>query len=250
MKKILVLLILAFALPTTLSAALADERLGIVFLPHKGGKLGPLPLLLKNAGFLVEGPTMNWFSRTYEDTMPVIDRLVARLRKQGAKRIVVGGHSLGANVALGYGARREGLAGILAVAPGHVPGVAKYQLKLKRDYLRAQKLVDAGKGDLPGRFRDLSPSGPIKRRTTANIYITWFDPAGPAVFRKNAASLKPGTPLLWIIGRSDIMHSRGMMFAFNHAPSHPKNHYEVIEAGHLDAPQRGATKIIQWLKSL
>jgi dienelactone hydrolase len=53
--------------------------------------------------------------------MEEIDRAVARLKSQGAKKIVVAGQSFGANAAIGYGARRDGLAAIMAIAPGHVP---------------------------------------------------------------------------------------------------------------------------------
>lgn len=250
MMRVLAFLVAVFALCATLAHAETAQRTGIVFLPHKGGAVGVLPGILHKAGFLVEAPAMNWYARTYEDTMPVIDRLVERLRKRGATHIVVGGHSLGANVALGYGARREGLAGVLAVAPGHVPSVGGWQAKNKRDYLRARKLVKAGKSDQPAKFRDSSQNRKFFRRTTPRIYVSWFDPLGPAVYRKNAANLKPGTALFWIVGRRDIMYSRGEHFAYNQAPPHPASRYETIDAGHRDTPEIGAAKIIEWLKSL
>ena len=228
----------------------AQDSLGVVLLPPKGGNQGNLAQTLRDAMFLVEAPAMNWFSRPYEDTMPVIDGLVARLRDRGATRIVVGGHSLGANVALGYGARRAGLAGILAVAPGHNPSVMGWQAKMDFDYLRARKLVDLGMGAQVEPFIHNTQGRSFVVSSTAEAYLSWLDPDGPAVYRTNAGNLKPGTPLFWIVGRSDIMFRRGRDFAFNAAPAHPKSRYVEIDAGHRQTPVKGAAKIIEWLRSL
>ena len=58
---------------------------------------------------------MPWSARriydaTYDQAMDEIDASVEKLKKAGAKKIAVIGHSLGANAAIGYAARRKGLA--------------------------------------------------------------------------------------------------------------------------------------------
>ena len=49
------------------------------------------------------------YAATYDQAMTEIDAAVAELKAKGARRIVVIGHSLGANAAIGYAARRRGL---------------------------------------------------------------------------------------------------------------------------------------------
>lgn len=93
--------------------------------------IGKLASALKGAGFLVVAPDMPWsrsrgFDKTYEETMAEIDDAVERLKEAGATKIVVGGHSIGANAALGYGARREGLAGVTVIAPDHVVELTEF----------------------------------------------------------------------------------------------------------------------------
>ena len=50
-----------------------------------------------------------------------IGESVANLKKDGAKRIFIIGHSLGAIAALRYGATRNGLAGVVVLAAGGSP---------------------------------------------------------------------------------------------------------------------------------
>jgi esterase/lipase len=89
--------------------------LGIVLIHGKGGTptsmIEGLHESLKREGALVEAPEMPWSARriydaTYDQAMTEIDAAAERLRKAGAKKIAVMGHSLGANAAIGYAARR------------------------------------------------------------------------------------------------------------------------------------------------
>ena len=181
-----------------------------------------------------------------------IDKYVAELKSKGAKKIVVGGHSVGANAAIGYGARRNGLAGILAIAPGHIPEVRGFQSRMDHDYKRAGKLVDEGKGDKFGHFKDFNQGRSSEVNAKAKDYLSWYDPEGPAVMPKNAANLKPGTALMWVIGEKDAMlrFGRGKNYAFDRAPVHPKSNYIVVRGGHRVTPQKGEDEIIKWLKGL
>lgn len=240
----------------------AGEKIGVVLMHGKGGTarekspIGKLAYQLEVADFIVVAPDMPWsrsrgFDRTYAESMAEIDEAVAKLKSMGATKIVVGGHSLGANAALGYGARRPGLAGILAIAPGHFIDSNGFHDLVDYDYRRAKEMVAAGKGDEESGFKDVNQGKKSTKTMKAKVYLSWFDPEGPAPMPKNAANLKPGTPLMWIIGEKDrLLMKRGKEYAFAKAPAHPKNAYVVVKGGHGATPMKGKKKIIAWLKGL
>lgn len=239
----------------------AEAKTGVILLHGKGATsmqkspVGMLREALERAGFLVEAPDMPWsrnrgFDRDYEQSMTEIDAIVEKLKGRGATKIVVGGHSIGANAAIGYGSRRSGLAGVLAIAPGHVPDVAGFQDAINHDHKRAKAMIDAGKGGETVEFRDVNQGKKSTLKITASIYHSWFDPKGAASMPAAVRNLKPDTPILWIIGEKDGMNERGEAYAFAGAPAHPKNLYKVVSGGHKDTPQAGEGEIIAWLKGL
>ncbi len=257
-----ILAVVVVAAAVGVSAGHAADKVGVVLMHGKGApfpknSLGPLIGKLEDAGFLVVAPEMPWsrsrnLAKDYEQSMAEIDKAVAELKAKGATKIVVGGHSMGANAALGYGARRDGVAGILAIAPGHVPDVPGFQRMLDSNYLLARKMVADGKGDEVTELKDFNQGRGSEISVKASDYLSWFDPDGPAVIPKNAAALKPGTALFWIIGDKDAMLRRGDDddYAFNKAPKNPKSAYVVIDSTHRKAPADGADKIVAWLKTL
>jgi len=103
---------------------------GVVFLHGKGVFVGAfdggIPGALEAEGALVASPEMPWsfkrlYGATFEAAMLEIDTAVAGLKAKGAAGIVVIVHSLGANAAIAYAARRSGVAAVVALAPGHLP---------------------------------------------------------------------------------------------------------------------------------
>ncbi len=243
--------------------ASARGAVGVVLMHGKGGTahpnspVGQLAEALDNAGVIVLAPDMPWhrsriWDKSFDQAMGEIDKYVAELRRKGAGKIVIGGHSLGANAALGYGARRGGLAGILAIAPGHTPEIRGFQRRTDHDYRRAAQMAANGKGDAFDDFKDFNQGRKSDIRAKASHYLSWYDPEGPAVMPKNAAGLKPNTPLMWIIGKKDVMlkFGRGRHYAFDRAPPHPKSIYVEVLGGHRVTPQKGEDHIIRWLKSL
>ena len=252
------MLLVLFSFSTSLYA---EEKIGVVLMHGKWGTSSPnspvggLTEFLSGNGLLVSSPDMPWSSdrgldKSYEDSMNEIDEVVNELRSKGATKIVVGGHSIGANAALGYGASRDGLAGILAIAPGHVPDVRGFSKKMDNDWQRAQEMVNSGKGTEVTEFKDFNQGRQSEKDIQASIYLSWYDPEGSAVMPTNVANLKEGTPLLWIIGENDRMYNRGPDYAFSNAPEHPKNAYVVVDGGHKDTPETGQDKILNWLNSL
>jgi pimeloyl-ACP methyl ester carboxylesterase len=262
MRYLAIVFILVLPLPTLSIQAAAGDKIGVVLMHAKNATAreksptGKLAYALGVAGFIVVAPDMPWsrsrgFDRTYAESMAEIDQAVAGLKVKGATKIVVGGHSIGANAALGYGARREGLAGILAIAPGHNIDSDGFQKLVDHDYRRAKKMVAAGKGDEETGFKDVNQGRKSSKDMKAKVYLSWFDPEGPAPMPKNAANLKPGTALMWIIGEKDrLMMNRGKDYAFAKAPAHDKSAYVVVKGGHRATPTKGKKEIIAWLKGL
>jgi pimeloyl-ACP methyl ester carboxylesterase len=261
--QVMVAAVFAALIGISPSFAVAADDVGVILMHGKGGTaksrspIGKLASSLESAGFIVLAPDMPWsrsriWELSFEEAMAEIDGYVEELRKNGAKKIVVGGHSVGANAAIGYGARREGLAGILAIAPGHIPEVAGFQSRMGNDYLRAKKMVDNGQGDKADDFKDFNQGRASEVSAKAKDYLSWYDPNGPAVMPKNAKNLKPNTPLMWIIGEKDVMLRQGREknYAFNRAPAHPKSIYTVVRGGHRVTPQKGEDEIIEWLNGL
>jgi len=179
------------------------EKVGVVLMHGKWGipkHVSSVANTLRRAGAIVVTPVMPWsrnraYAKSYEDSMKEIDVAVERLRRKGAKRIFVGGHSMGANAALGYGARRDGLAGLILLAPGHVPGLHGFDKKVAKSVDKARTMVSAGKGGKKTRFGDLNQTRIKYVSTTAEIYLSWFEPDGPAVMEANAINIPGASPL-------------------------------------------------------
>jgi dienelactone hydrolase len=231
---------------------------GVVLLHGKGGTpttmIEGLSETLRKEGALVEAPELPWSARriydaTYDDAMAEIDVAVQRLKSQGARRIVVAGHSLGANAALGYAARRDGLAAVVALAPGHLPEAWALRLHTRSAIARAKELVAAGQGDVTTSFPDLAQGIPFSIRATPRVYLSMFDPEGPAVMPKNAAAMR-AVPLLWVVGVGDPIFFHGRDYAFDAAAKHPKSKYLVIAGLHITTPFQARGAVIDWLKSL
>jgi len=259
MKLLTVLFVFMFSFSITVSKA--DDKIGVLLMHGKRGTalpkspIGGLVDFLESNNILVVAPDMPWsrereYDKTFAESLSEIDEHVAALREKGATKIVIGGHSLGANVALGYGARREGITGILAIAPGHVPEIEYFQDKIDHDWRRAKKMVDQGKADQIESFNDVNQGRRRKQEMRAEVYLSWFDPQGPAVMPINIAKLKSGTSLLWLVGEDDRMYDRGKRYAFNNAPKNKKNMYIVVEGGHKMTPRNGSVEILRWLGEL
>src|SRR5262249_53562815 len=105
-----------------LTASAHAETVGVVMMHGKHGTPSQLQQIadtIAEAGFAVERPEMCWsaariYDRTYLECFADIDAAAARLKARGATTIVVLGMSLGGNAALGFGARRQGFAAIVA----------------------------------------------------------------------------------------------------------------------------------------
>ena len=242
----------SFAQPRTLSG------FGIVLIHGKGGTpttmIEGLHEALKREGALVEAPEMPWSARriydaTYDQAMTEIDAAVERLKKAGAQKIAVIGHSLGANAAIGYAARRQGLHAVVALAPGHLPEAWALRVRTQGAIAEARKMIAAGKGDVRRSFPDLAQGLPFSISATPVVYLSMFDPDGPAVMPKNAAAMGD-VPFLWVVGVADPIIFHGKDYIYGRGAKHPKSKYVVTASMHLSTPFQARGQMIAWLKGL
>lgn len=248
------LIAIALALP----GGAQDGEVGVVLLHGKKGivpgAVGSLAQKLKGAGYLVATPEMPWsrnriYGASYEDAMSEIDGAAEGLRKKGARKIVVGGHSLGGNAAVGYAARRSGLAGIIVLAPGQTPELPRWREKFASSVAHAKEMVAAGHEDSIESFTDINMGETFYSQASAKNYLSYFDPDGPAVMQTNAAGIPSPVPILWVVGSKDPA-TRPSGYAFDKAPPHPKSRYLAMDAGHREVPAVAAEVVLTWLQSL
>jgi pimeloyl-ACP methyl ester carboxylesterase len=233
------------------------QGFGIVYLHGKaawpGALNGGILSSLEDEGALVAEPEMPWsfhrrYAATYDQAMSEIDAAVAGLKAKGANRIVIIGHSLGANAAIGYAARHPELAGVVVLAPGHLPEAEPLRSFVADAVARAKQLIAAGKGNVPESFPDMAQGIPLTTTATPLVYLSMFDPDGPAVIPKNIAAMG-AVPLLWVVGKLDPIDRRGPEYAFN-AAKNPKNKYIEVFAGHLTTPLAARKQVVEWINSL
>jgi len=250
------MLCLVLLVATSVQAA-SLQVVGVVFLHGKGVWAGAfdggIPAALEAEGAVAVSPEMPWslrriYGATYDEAMGEIDAAVAGLKGKGVRRIVIIGHSLGANAAIGYAARRQDVAAVVALSPGHLPETTEMRDRTAGAVKEARTLAVAGE-----KSRRIWPDGvqgiPIFATASPAVYLSMFDPDGPAVIPRNAAALH-GLPLLWVVGRSDPIFGRGRDYAFSRAPRNPKSRYVEVSAGHLTAPRVARAQVVEWLKSL
>ena len=78
--------------------------------------------------------------------------------------------------------------------------------QISESVARARAMVAEGRGDERASFTDLNIRGPFSIETTAAIYLSFFDPTGPANILDNTTRLRE--PLLWVAGTEDSESAR------------------------------------------
>ena len=136
-------------------AAAQAEKLGVVLLHGSGvtpAEVAGLADALEKAGYLVERPEMCWalkrfYDKTYTECLAEIDGAIAKLKHRGATSFVVAGNSMGGVAAIAYGATHDGLKGVIAVAPAHMPDYFSKRQETAESIAKAQEMVKSGHAD-------------------------------------------------------------------------------------------------------
>lgn len=240
----------AWAQPSATGVVLMHGKWGT---PDKG--VQPVELELKGAGFLVVSQEMPWSERRaydagFDEAMAQIDSEVAKLRAQGARKIVVGGQSFGANMALAYAARHPDVSGVMALAPGHSPDRFANNPRIVESLGKAKSLLAAGKGGTLANFSDANQGKTREVSAKPAVYLSYFDPAGPSVMPNNAAMLSPRIPLLVVVGTKDPIYSAGTSYIFDRAPKNPYSAYRTVDADHFGTSAAARRIVLDWVKGL
>jgi pimeloyl-ACP methyl ester carboxylesterase len=242
--------IAAWAQPSATGVILMHGKWGT---PDKG--IQPVELELRGAGFVVVSREMPWSDRraydaSFDEVMAQLEAEAAKLRAAGARKIVVGGHSFGANMALAYGARHPDVAGVLALGPGHTPERFARNPQVAESLAKARSLLASGKGGTFANFNDINQGRTREVSAKPAVYLSYFDPEGPAVMPRNAAMLSPNTALLVVVGTKDNMYSAGTGYIFDRAPKNPYSRYQTVDADHGGTPAAARRIVVDWVKGL
>lgn len=265
-QSVVLIFLTVVAIVATLGVALRGhhERLGIILLHGKFGtpddqKSGLVFIArsLENAGHLVAVPAMPWgegwekISQDVPQVLETIDGLAASLRAAGASRIVIGGHSMGANVALAYAVTRRNVAGLVMAAPGHRPNdLALSDERMRTAIAQAQMLDQAGRGDEPFSGPDIPWGVQFTLLTRASIYFSWMDPQGLAAMNVQAPRLASSIPLLMVVGRRDSYFEQAEAAVYKPAARHPYSRYLPVGADHSTTALVSSMPIVQWIEGL
>lgn len=222
--------------------------------PH--GQISAAANALQREGYAVISPEMPWsrgrlYDRSVEEADAAMDAEIARLRANGARRIFLVGHSLGAAYALHYASRSE-VSGVIAIAPGHRPEARRFAESFSNDVRKARELVAAGRPDEMISFTDLN-SGNRRDRLTARAvsFVSYFDPGGPMNMTRNVAGVKTGTPVLWIVPTREETGLRdGGLLLYKQLPPHAATRLVEPESDHLGAPAASAGSIVEWVRAV
>lgn len=245
MKRVLSILLPAFLCltPATSSFAQSLNGVGVVLVHGKGGGQGPLQPLaaaLRKEGAVVLLPRMSWSGagyRPYESTVGEVARAVAQIRSMGARKVFLAGHSMGANISLGYSAAGGAVDGIIALAPGHRPD---FIATVTGDSLpQARAMVESGRGREQATFKDFNGGRVFPIKTTAEAYLSFFDPNGPAGRAAQARGVR--APILWVIGTADRPAMRDPA-AFSTGTR------REVSANHQQTPVAAVDIAMDWLK--
>ena len=190
------------------------------------------------------------YDEPYEIALAEIKSQIEKFRQQGYKRVVLAGHSFGANAALAYMKTEGDVDGIVLLAPGHSP-FAMYQRGIGKDAVdNARELVALQRGEETLSMDDLNQGLHRTIRMKANVLLSYFDPNGLGNMPLSAGSFKRSVPVLWVIGTLDPLYPLGSSYGYDKIPQNASSKYLVIEADHGRTPDVAVSQVSEWLSSL
>lgn len=261
MRQVIAKLILvALAAASPLSATAQGDPIGIVIMHGKGGKptgyVENLARTLEGKGYLVANLEMPWSGRrnydvTVERGEQEVEAAVAGLRANGAKKVFVSGHSQGGAFAI-HLAGRQGIDGVIAMAPGGDVGNRVFREQLGQSVTRARRLVAEGKGDEPVRLEDYEgPPGAYPVVVAPIVYLTWFEPEGAMNMDRAARAANPMVPILWIVPKRERppLLKRNLSM-FRELPANPFTRLYEPNSDHVGTPTASADEIVRWTREV
>ena len=239
------------------AAAAADKDCAVIMLHGKWGNPQQVAVFARRLDPPCTPKTleMPWSQRRdydvgYPQALQEIAAAVKELRGEGYHHVLLAGHSFGANAVLAYGAEIGDVDGLIALAPGHGPRRMYAQGISRAAVDEARQLVADGKGDQTVTVEDVNQGRRRSERMKASVLLSYFDPHGWGDMPTTTARLKPGVPLLWVVGTGDPLYQFGSAFAFDKAPPNPASRFATVQADHVGTPEAAVSIVQEWIQAL
>lgn len=225
-------------------------------VPPPGTTIFGLVRVLEGAGFKVIVPDMPWtlahpYDRTLTQSLDEIEAAVAELKARGAAVVVVTGHSFGGGIAVEFGARRKGVAGVVALVAGVDPSRGQQKALRANSVAKARRMVAAGQGNDSARFVDvvsLGIEGDVN--TTAADYLSFFDPDSGMSLHRALTDWPAELPLLWIDGSTEAGLPARVRMLRAQLPQQPPSRYLTVSAPHTEVGDVAAPLVTAWIRCL
>lgn len=236
------------------------KKTGIVVMHGKRGAPTRLVLALSNAlearGYLVASLEMPWsrnrgYNADVNTAEAEVSNALKKMRKNGARKLFVAGHSQGALFTAFY-AGRETIDGLILIAPGGNVASEFWRRKIGDYVEKAEELIAGNRGEEPAEFMDYEGSrGVSPVITTARIYLSWFSPSGAMNQYESMRNIKEDIPVLHIAPADDYKGLRRVMREMHGLlPNNSLTELYQPDAGHKNAPTASIKKIIEWTEKI
>lgn len=190
------------------------------------------------------------YDQPYEVALDEIEKQVKEFRFEGYKKIILVGHSFGANAGFAYAStNREKVDGVVALAPGHSPS-AMYSNGQSQQVDHALALIQAGSKEAVVSVVDMNQGVNRGIRMTAEVAFSYFDPKGLGNMSLSAARYSSSIPTMVVIGNGDPGFPWYRPFIFEKLPENPLNVYLEITAMHANTPERSVSQVLEWVKKV
>jgi pimeloyl-ACP methyl ester carboxylesterase len=206
------------ASPEPPPADTGGPKIGVVVLHQEGGDPYGRTLrftrTMQREGLLTDSPEMPWSARRAYDAG--VDAMLKEIDASVARL-------------KSRGAKR-------IIVAGHGLGAAA-ALRYAR-LRRVDGMIALAPGDAPG--------GPQKAKAAE-----YSGPKGAMSLHGNAASLRAGTPVLWVVGDTEAPTARKAdQAAFDALPRNPPPKLVEVAAGQLDTPDAAAKACAGWIREV
>jgi hypothetical protein len=254
MKKIIAIFILSL----TVNFAIAGQKdCAIVVMHGKWGSASSLGFFSSRLTDLCDYKEIElpWsknrlYDKPYPDAINEIHLQVNHFRSEGYKRVLLAGHSFGANAALAYLTIFDDVDGVILLAPGHTP---KYMFNRQMNLStleQAQELLKNGRGSEKVNFVDFNQGRTESQRASAESFYSYFNPEGLGDMSRSAKLIKKSVPILMVVGTKDPLFSTAEQNIYLMTPKNPYSKYIVVEADHGSTPNISVSQVNDWIATL
>jgi esterase/lipase len=214
----------------------------------------PVQQQLAADGLLVDYVENSWalgklYKQPFEHSIIEIHQGIDRLVKQGATKIHIVGHSLGANIAFFYATQFSNFKSIVALAPAHNTHMSKYNHWSLWSRRKAQDLVTAGTDELAD-FVDVAMTEVYITQALPSAYLSYQDPGGNTVMTRNVRRFVQPVNLFVATGSNDMTQVDTENIIYMPARKTSASQLLKTADGHIDIVGNSYSIWTQWCMAL